>query len=44
MDYKRSINFILKKNITHGDALTLTTVSEKLSRLFFLSGHLSHLL
>ena len=35
MDYKRSINFILKKNITHGDALTLTTVSEKLKPIIF---------
>ena len=35
MDYKRSINFILKKNITHGDALTLTMVSEKLKPIIF---------
>ena len=35
MDYKRSINFILKINITHGDALTLTMVSEKLKPIIF---------
>lgn len=34
-DYLKSIKFILKKNIIHGDALTLKTISQKPSAIVF---------
>ena len=34
-DYLKSIKFILKKNIIHGDALTLKTISQKPSAIIF---------